>query len=44
MERWSEEQARAWYGRSDWQLGANYVPSNAVNDVEMWREETFSPT
>lgn len=43
MERWSREKAAAWHRAHNWQMGANYVPSNAVNDVEMWRRDTFSP-
>ena len=43
MERWSKEKANAWWQAQKWQMGANYVPSNAVNDLEQWRNETFSP-
>lgn len=27
----------------DWVSGCDYIPSNAVNQLEMWQEETFSP-
>ena len=27
----------------DWCFGANFYPSNAINQLEMWQEETFSP-
>lgn len=26
-----------------WGFGANFIPSNAVNQLEMWQAETFSP-
>ena len=26
-----------------WCFGANFIPSNAINHLEMWQEETFSP-
>lgn len=42
-ERWSVEAIQAWYAEQPWLVGCNYVPSNAVNAVEMWRKETFSP-
>jgi len=43
MERWTAERANAWYEQQPWMAGANYVPSDAVNNVEMWRKETFNP-
>ena len=39
--RWSEEKANAWYARQPWLVGCNYVPSNAINQLEMWQAETF---
>lgn len=27
----------------EWCHGANFIPSNAVNQLEMWQEETYSP-
>src|ERR1700752_683607 len=41
--RWSAEKARAWYAKQPWLVGVNYVPSTAVNDVEMWQAATFDP-
>ncbi|HLQ12342.1 MAG TPA: hypothetical protein VK130_03725 [Steroidobacteraceae bacterium] len=40
-ERWSEPQAKAWYGRQPWLVGANYIPANAINQLEMWQADTF---
>ena len=41
MERWSKEKAWAWWDRQPWMVGVNYVTSNAVNDIEMWMDDTF---
>jgi len=40
-ERWSEPQANAWYQRQPWLVGANYIPANAINQLEMWQSDTF---
>jgi hypothetical protein len=42
-ERWSEERAQKWYAEKGWLIGCNYIPSNAINQLEMWSEETFDP-
>jgi len=42
-ERWSEQQARDWYARQPWILGANYIPATAINQLEMWQADTFDP-
>ena len=42
-ERWTEQQARDWYARQPWILGANYVPATAINELEMWQADTFDP-
>jgi len=41
--RWSAEKANIWYQNNNWIVGCNYVPSNAINQLEMWQKETFSP-
>lgn len=41
--RWTEEKANAWYAQLPWLVGANFVPSNAINQIEMWQAETFDP-
>jgi hypothetical protein len=43
-QRWSEDQANAWYAKQPWLVGANYVPSNAINQLEMFQAATFDPT
>jgi len=39
--QWSEEKAAAWYAELPWLAGCNFQPSTAINQVEMWAEETF---
>ena len=41
--RWTEEQANAWYARQPWLVGANFLPSDAINQLEMWQADTFDP-
>ncbi|TYR38465.1 cellulase family glycosylhydrolase [Sphingobacterium phlebotomi] len=42
-ERWSEEKANEWYDAQEWPVGMNYVTSTAINQFEMWQDETFDP-
>jgi hypothetical protein len=42
-QRWSPEKARAWYSQQRWLVGANYIPADAINQLEMWQAETFNP-
>jgi hypothetical protein len=39
--QWTPGQARAWYEAQPWLVGCNFLPSTAVNDVEMWQQESF---
>lgn len=41
--RWSRERAAAWYAEQPWLTGANFNPSTAINQLEMWQEDTFDP-
>jgi hypothetical protein len=41
--RWSIEKANEWYARQPWLTGCNFIPSNAINQLEMWQAETFDP-
>ena len=41
--RWSEEKATRWYAQQPWLSGCNYIPSNAVNQIEMWSKDSWSP-
>ncbi len=42
-DRWSEAKANAWYAQQPWLVGANYVPSDAINQLEMFQAATFNP-
>ena len=42
-QRWTEAQADAWYAEQPWPVGANFLPSTAINELEMWQADTFDP-
>ncbi|MGA8043575.1 MAG: cellulase family glycosylhydrolase [Terracidiphilus sp.] len=44
QQRWTEAEANAWYARQPWPVGADFLPSTAINELEMWQAETFDPT
>lgn len=41
---WSAEKANAWYSQHAWLTGADYIPANAINQLEMWQADTFDPS
>lgn len=41
--RWPASKAQDWIDRNGWIVGCNYIPGNAINQLEMWQETTFSP-
>lgn len=41
--RWTVEKANEWYAKQPWLVGANFIPSNAINQLEMWQADTFDP-
>jgi hypothetical protein len=41
--RWSAAKANAWYAQQPWLVGANYVPSDAINQLEMFQAATWNP-
>ncbi|MGA0587099.1 1,4-beta-xylanase [Dyella sp. KRB-257] len=41
--RWSKRQAAVWYAKQAWPVGSNYLPANAINELEMWQADTFDP-
>lgn len=41
--RWTQEHADQWYANEPWLVGSNYLPSYAVNELEMWQADTFNP-
>jgi endo-1,4-beta-mannosidase len=40
---WSIEKANSWYAGQKWITGANFIPSSAINQLEMWQASTFDP-
>lgn len=38
---WSKEKAKEWYSKKGWLRGSNFIPSTAINQLEMWQKETF---
>ena len=40
---WSTQKINDWYLKNGWPVGCNYIPHNAINQLEMWQAETFSP-
>lgn len=38
---WTSEKANEWYATQPWLVGANFLPSTAINQLEMWQAETF---
>ena len=39
--RWTEARANQWYQQQPWLVGANFLPSDAINQLEMWQADTF---
>jgi len=42
-ERWTEQEANKWYDETGWRSGCNFIPSTAINQLEMWQADTFDP-
>ena len=42
--RWSIDKANAWYTNYKWLNGADFITSNAINQLEMWQAATFDST
>lgn len=40
---WSIGKANAWYKQHAWINGADFLPSTAINQLEMWQADTFDP-
>ena len=41
--RWSVEKANDWAKQTGWLVGCNFIPSTAINELEMWQADTFDP-
>lgn len=42
-QRWTAQQANDWYKTQPFYVGANFVPSTAINQLEMWQADSFDP-
>jgi hypothetical protein len=43
VERWTQQQANEWHDAQPWLVGCDFLPSTAINQLEMWQPETFDP-
>jgi hypothetical protein len=41
--RWSADRANRWYQAQGWPVGANYITSTAINQLEMFQPGTYDP-
>ncbi|HYJ54808.1 MAG TPA: 1,4-beta-xylanase [Mycobacterium sp.] len=41
--RWSADRANRWYRGQGWLVGANFITSSSVNQLEMFQPGTFDP-
>ena len=44
MSRWAVDKAREWHQAQSWLVGCNFIPSTAINQLEMWQAETYDPS
>ena len=40
---WSVQKSQTWYAKQPWLVGCNFIPSTAINQLEMWQADTFDP-
>ena len=38
---WTKEKANEWYKQWGWLRGCDFIPSTAINQLEMWQAATF---
>ncbi|MFO0892362.1 MAG: cellulase family glycosylhydrolase [Isosphaeraceae bacterium] len=41
---WSQTEAASWARSHPWLVGCNFIPSTAINQLEMWQADTFDPS
>lgn len=41
--RWTQKESQVWYEKQGWLVGANFISSDAVNQMEMWQANSFDP-
>jgi len=39
--RWTADKANDWYKNMPWIAGCNFSPSSAINQLEMWQDDSF---
>jgi len=43
VNRWTVEKANEWYNAQPWLVGCNFLPSSAINQLEMFQADTYDP-
>ncbi|MGA7766377.1 MAG: cellulase family glycosylhydrolase [Candidatus Sulfotelmatobacter sp.] len=38
---WTTARTNEWYAQQPWLIGSNFIPSTAINQLEMWQADTF---
>ncbi len=41
--QWTPPEAQAWQAGQPWLVGCNFIPSTAINQLEMWQADTWDP-
>jgi len=41
--RWTEQEANSWQQQQPWLVGSNFIPNDAINELEMWQADSFDP-
>jgi hypothetical protein len=41
--QWTPAKAQTWYSQQRWLVGSNYIPTDAINQLEMWQADTYTP-
>ena len=41
---WNVRKSNEWHKRQPWWVGCNFIPSTAINQLEMWQAGTYDPS
>ncbi len=41
--QWTPAESQAWQASQPWLVGCNFIPSTAINQLEMWQADTWDP-
>ncbi|MES1160682.1 MAG: 1,4-beta-xylanase, partial [Bacteroidota bacterium] len=41
---WTKAKANQWYASKGWLRGCDFIPSTAINQLEMWQAASFDTT